>query len=113
LGFLCLAVPATATTDYNTDYDRNTVIYKHFRHTVTPLLCKSHESAEILCIVCLPLIFIIVLLTTYYNRKIIQIKAIQMKLVANILTYRNCPVDMTEMTGGSLKRSLGMACYEL
>ena len=60
------------------------------------LSCKSHELAEIVCIVRLHLIFIIALLTIYYNRKIIQIRAIQMKLVANIITYRNRPVHLRE-----------------
>ena len=61
-----------------------------------PLLCENHKLAEIVSIVRLHLIFIIALLTIYYNRKIIQIKAIQMKLVANIITYRNRPVHLRE-----------------
>ena len=31
-------MPAAATTDYNTDYDRKTVIYKDFRYTATSLV---------------------------------------------------------------------------
>jgi glutamyl-tRNA reductase len=78
------------------DYDRKTVIYKHICRSLMPLSYRSSKSGQILYVASLHLIFIIALITIFFNYEISNIKPIQMKLVLNNLTYHNCPVHLRE-----------------